>query len=344
MKNVSFKVLLCLVLFIFAACGDDSSSNSSDKDGGNGSVSSLLCLSTPLDGSDSECGNFVLNESDSSFSYSFRVNYTYCGGPDTLSMSWHKEKLLARTVSNYSIHNDSLYVRTWMDYSLEGAPYQDPIESDGGALVTILWSQEHDGIRGTWRYVNQYLDSPEGYVNAPFDNLSVFWTFSEDRLLVDTVENSNYNFFRTQFVEDLLLTIYKNDDSWLIPTDAGYFSKIYPYNSPSVDVQMVSSSDNEAVFMVKGQRVVISNVDVEMVYFSRFKVFMDVEYGGKKCSYRDYAENLSEQTCRAENVDLMYLYKRPNSYSTDPTVMVWSDEIRYEDNKREFAKCLGPSE
>lgn len=326
------------------ACGDDSSSNASDNSDVGGVVTSKLCLPDPLDGSDAKCGNYVLNESDSTFSFSQWIDYGFCGGPDSLNMSWHLEKIKALVSSKYSIRGDSLYVRSNEIYAMSEMPLDYSSIEDEHAIVTTFWSPKHEGIKGTWRYVSQYLDSPGGYVNSPFENHAVFWTFSENRLLQDTVENPGYNFFRTSFVEDLLFSIYYKEDGAPNAIHAGYFSKFYPYNLSSLDIQMDSRSETEATFTVGGEKVVISNVDFELIFFSRFKVFLDVEYAGKKCPYRYHVENISEQTCRQENVDFMYLEDGWNSYTLDTTVRVWSSEIRFEDNRREFEECLGFSE
>lgn len=326
------------------ACGDDSSSNAGGNDDAGGVVASTLCLSTPLDGSDAECGSFVLNESDSTFSFLRWIDYGFCGGTDSLNMSWHLEKIKAQVSSKYSIRGDSLYVRSNEIYTMNEIPLGYLSTKDDNAVVTTFWSPKHDGIKGTWRYVSQYLDSPRGYVNSPFENHAVFWTFSENRLLQDTVENPGYNFFRTSFVEDLLFSIYYKEGGAPNAIHAGYFSKFYPYNLSSLDIQMDSRSETEATFTVGGEKVVISNVDFELIFFSRFKVFLDVEYAGKKCPYRYHVENISEQTCRQENVDFMYLEDGWNSYTLDTTVRVWSSEIRFEDNRREFEECLGFSE
>lgn len=339
------KGLLGLLLLCLFACGDDSSSGANS--GSANLVDSdmmLACSSAPLDeNSDRSCGNFVLNEVDSTISYSMMAAVGWCDGPDSLHLSWKSQKITGTIISHYSIHGDTLYIRTLdedseRDYDYDNEEWEIRKQL---ALVTVLWSPEHDGIIGTWRYVTQYHESENIYVNPQFDNIVILYTFTKDAMYQKAIENPSYNFMRTELVEELLLGIYDKKQIYVSPVDAGYFSKLYPYNSSRIDIQMLSSSGTDATFMVKGKKVLVSNVDVELNYFNLLKVSFDVELDEKKCSYNVYHESISEKNCRVEYADKMYLEKEWDEKNWDEIISVEGVEVYFEDNRQEFLECLG---
>lgn len=340
------KGLLGLLLLCLFACGDDSSSGANS--GSANLVDSdmmLACSSAPLDeNSDRSCGNFVLNEVDSTISYSMVGTAGWCQGTDSLHLSWESQKITGTIISHYSIHGDTLYIRTLdedseRDYDYDNEEWEIRKQL---ALVTVLWSPEHDGIIGTWRYVTQYHESENIYVNPQFENVVIFYTFTKDAMYQKAIENPNYNLMRSELIEDLLLAIYDEKNLWMNELHAGYFSKLYPYNSSRIDIQMLSNTGKDATFMVKGKKVVISNAVTELAYFSKRKVSFDIEIDGKTCSYGVDFEEITEETCRADYANVIHFYENhDDEYDWDKVTSVDAEDIVYEDKEKEFLECLG---
>lgn len=338
--------IMSLLLFCLFACGDDSGS------GANGDSANLIdsdtmlaCSAAPPDESSGRiCGNFVLNEVDSSISYSMMAAVGWCDGPDSLHLSWKSQKITGTSIFHYSIHGDTLYVRSFSGNSERDYNYDDEEWEIRKQLarVTVFWSPEHDGIIGTWKYVTEYHESENIYVNPQFENVVIFYTFTKDAMYQKAVKNPNYNLMRTELVEELLLAIYDEKKLWMNERDAGYFSKLYPYNSSRIDIQMLSNTGKDATFMVKGKKVVISNAVAELAYFSKRKVSFDIEFDGKKCSYGVDFDEITEETCRADYVDVIHFYKnRDDEHDWDKVTSVDAEYLVYENKEKEFLECLG---
>ena len=331
MKNVIFKALLCLIPLAFVACGGDSSSNADEPSevGGNTTPGKLIpgkCIINSFRGyRTAGCSNFTLNESDSTYTITFTINDGICSGPDVEHLSWTGGNIKLDYKYKYSFHGDTLFtrlVKSDVDAGNEAIEeyYASPIREDTLCAVDVYVSNSHQGIKGTWKYVTSYHESPNIYMNPSMENVMTFMSVSEDAFLLEEVDNPNYSFAKTTLVEKTLMDIYNGDGNlYFINTiNVGYLSSMYPYNNPALDIQLVSESANKVVFKVNGKDVIFSNISTDINYFYKTIAKFDLEYAGQKCEFYDGFEKVSKNTCKAENAEILeldYEYDE-NDYST----------------------------
>lgn len=357
MKNVVVKTLFCLLPFAFAACGGDSGSNTNNPSETNSNVSpgTLVpgkCIVKMFRGfSNIECDSFSLNESDSSYTLSMTLPTGVCSGPDAEHISWIDGNVKFDYKFKYSFHGDTLYTRLVNEIvdtdneSLKDFYSVDSDVRDTFCEVDVYVSDSHQGIKGMWKYVSSYHESPNIYVNQLMNNVFSFMSIGEDSYLMEEVDNPNYSFAKSMLVEWTLMDIYNHDGYlyFVSTANVGYQSSAYPYNNPAIDIQLVSESANKVVFKVNGEDVVFSNISAEIDYFNKTIVSFDLEYAGQKCNFYDGFESVSPKTCKAENIEsleLDYEYDESQGYESRTLVRVDAHFYEYGPKRNEFQYCL----
>lgn len=282
---------------------------------------------------------------DCTYSFTFSGLMGFCYGADVARLSWTMLDFDGNYTVKYSIRGDSLYGRlieqkisSYNSFADEYFSYGD---NDSLVQVDVYVSNPHQGIRGTWKYVTSYHESPNIYVNPMMDNVMNFMTIGDDSFLMEEVANKNYTFAQSMLVQNILMDIYNNDENAYVssPVYAAYRSYMYPYENPVVDIRLVSEGKDKVVFKVNGKDLVFSDISSDVNYFYKNATKFDLEYNGKKCSFNEGYERISEKTCKAENEERLEISRIYDDYGEE-VIGVTAYHYLYPSTRSEFNSCF----